>query len=148
MLDGVEYKGAVARGNSKEIADRIEYEWFEDRRLSLEDAYLSDAVFPEDLYVVSPDFSHLIVFTHENDFWQAELEEPVKAGISRFCMTFGFDFPICPYTEGYVDESACIDIQMIAHGYIQPCALWDIEVQREKAKEACSRCPRGRKENL
>lgn len=142
VLHGTEYKKAVARGNSREIADCIECEWFENRRLSLENASLANSVFPEDFYVVSPDFSRLIVFTHETDFWHLEQEEPVKVGMSRYCMAVGFDFPICPYTGGYVDESSCVDIQMIANGYISQSALWDVEIECEIAKEICSLCPR------
>lgn len=88
---GIEYKGGVAKMDARALADRLAYEWYEDWRLSTLDMYLADVVFPYDLYVFDDAMEHLLVFTHENDFWELELEEPMKAAASRFCKVYGFE---------------------------------------------------------
>lgn len=90
-VDGKEYKGGVARMNAVALAGLIEYEWYEDWRLSAENMYLENTVLPEDLYVFDLSMEHMIVFTHENDFWGSELEQPMEAAASRVCMMYGFD---------------------------------------------------------
>ena len=88
-----EYKGAVAKMDASELADLIEYEWNEGWRLSMFDRYLENTVLPEDIYVFDGAMEHLLVFTHENDHWELEIEEPMKAAASRFCMMNGFPLP-------------------------------------------------------
>ena len=92
-LNGVEYKGGVARMDARALADRIEFEWYEEWRLSALDMYLADWVFPSDLYVFDASMEHMIAFTHENDFWELELEQPMKAAASRYCEMYGFKQP-------------------------------------------------------
>lgn len=90
-VNGIEYKGGVARMDAAALADLIEYEWYEEWRLSALDMYLADKVLPDDLYVFDAAMEHLLVFTHENDYWELELEQPMKAAASRFCKMYGFE---------------------------------------------------------
>ena len=46
----------------------------------------------------------------------------------------------CEYLNRYVDEGLCYDIQMISAGLILPCALPRIEIDKTRAKRACSGC--------
>lgn len=93
-LDGVEYKGIVARADARALADLIEYEWNEGWRLMDTGYYLADTVLPEDLYVFDEAMEHLLVFTHESDFWELELTDPMRCAASRYCMMHGFDLPM------------------------------------------------------
>lgn len=90
VFNGKEHKGVAAKANAAELAERIAFEWYEGWRLMSENMYLSDVILPEDLYVFDANMQYMIVFTHEYD-WDQELEEPMKAAASRFCMAYGFD---------------------------------------------------------
>ena len=90
-IGGTEQKGCVARANAAELAERIEFEWYESWRLFAQDMYLAETVLPDDLYVFDESMEHVIVFTHENDNWESELTDPIKSAESRFCMMC--DFP-------------------------------------------------------
>ena len=92
-IDGVEYKNCVAKMNAKELADLIEYEWYEPVRLDALGMYLTHTVLPADLYVFDEAMEHLLVFTHETDYWELEDEQPMKCAESRFCMMYGFELP-------------------------------------------------------
>lgn len=92
-IDGVEYKNCVAKMNAKELADLIEYEWYEPVRLYALGMYLTHTVLPADLYVFDASMEHLLVFTHETDYWELEDEQPMKCAASRFCMMCGFELP-------------------------------------------------------
>ena len=92
-IDGVEHKGCVVRANAKELADLIEYEWYEPYRLDALGMYLTHTVLPADLYVFDERMEHLLVFTHETDYWELEDEQPMKCAASRFCMMSGFELP-------------------------------------------------------
>lgn len=92
-IDGVEYKGVVAQMNAKELADLIEYEWYEPYRLDALGMYLAHTVLPADIYVFDESMEHLLVFTHETDYWELEDEQPMKCAASRFCMMCGFELP-------------------------------------------------------
>ena len=78
--------GCVAEGNSVELADLIEEEWFEEVRLFLQDMYNPDPVLVEDLYVFPESLEWAIVFTHETTDWDSELDDPMKAAESRVCI--------------------------------------------------------------
>lgn len=93
IVNGDEHKGGVVKMNAMALADRIEYEWYEEWRLSALNMYLADRILPADLYVFDSSMEHLLVFTHENDYWELELEQPMKAAASRFCMMYGFELP-------------------------------------------------------
>ena len=92
-IDGVEYKNCVAKMNAKELADLIEYEWYEQYRLEVLEMYLTHTVLPADLYVFDASMEHLLVFTHETDYWELEDTQPMKCAASRFCMMCGFELP-------------------------------------------------------
>ena len=92
-IDGVEHKGCVVKANAQELADLIEYEWYEPYRLDALGMYLTHTVLPADLYVFDERMEHLLVFTHETDYWELEDEQPMKCAASRFCMMFGFELP-------------------------------------------------------
>ena len=76
----------VAMADPHELADRIEYEWFEGHRLFLKDRYLTDAILPEDLYVFDTTLDWVIVFTHETDPNKNLTSEGAE---TRFCMAIG-----------------------------------------------------------
>lgn len=92
-IDGASYRGIVAQMNAQELADLIEYEWYEPYRLYAEGRYLACVVLPADLYVFDASMEHLLVFTHETDYWELEDEQPMKCAASRFCMMCGFELP-------------------------------------------------------
>ncbi len=76
----------VAMADPQELADRIEYEWFEGHRLFLEDCYLTDAILPEDLYVFDTTLDWVIVFTHETD---PDKDLTPESAETRLCLAFG-----------------------------------------------------------
>ncbi len=90
LADGAKKKGCVARANAKELADRIAFEWYESRRLSMQDSWLDDETLPDDLYVFDEAMEHVLVFTHENDDWEHEVVEPMRVAQTRYCLQFGF----------------------------------------------------------
>ena len=92
-IDGVEHRGVVAKMDAKELADLIEYEWYEPYRLDALGMYLAHTVLPADIYVFDASMEHLLVFTHETDYWELEDEQPMKCAASRFCMMCGFELP-------------------------------------------------------
>jgi len=92
-IGGVEYREAVLRGSTAELADLIEYEWYESYRLDALGMYLAHTVLPADIYVFDASMEHLLVFTHETDYWELEDEQPMKCAASRFCMMYGFELP-------------------------------------------------------
>ncbi len=92
-INGIEYKGGVAKMNAAALADLIAYEWYENFRLGAQDMYLEYTVLPADLYVFDASMEHMLVFTHENDYWGIESEQPMLAADSRFCLMIGFEVP-------------------------------------------------------
>ncbi len=93
-IDGTEYRGVVVKANARELADIIEFEWYEGWRLSAINMHLDDAILPEDLYVFDESMENLLIFTHENDFWELELEQPMVAAASRYCKICGFNYTV------------------------------------------------------
>ena len=92
-IEGTRCLGVVIQVNAVTLAERIEYEWYESWRLGAIDQYPDDEMLPGDLYVFDPSMDHLLVFTHENDFWELESTQPMVAAKSRFCMCEGFPLP-------------------------------------------------------
>lgn len=92
-IDGVEHKNCVLKTNAKELAGLIEYEWYEPYRLYALGMYLTHTILPADIYVFDVSMQHLLVFTHETDYWELEDEQPMKCAASRFCMMRGFELP-------------------------------------------------------
>lgn len=82
-LNGQLHKGFLARGNAKDLAELIEYEWRESWKSAMQDQYF-DTSLPEDLYVFDPSMEWLLVFTHEGD--GAAMEEQAQ---SRWCYFTG-----------------------------------------------------------
>ena len=91
-IDGAKHKNCVLKTNVKELADLIEYEWNEGWRLAELDIYLTHTILPSDIYVFDESMEHLLVLTHENDHWELEVDQPMVAAASRFCMIYGFEF--------------------------------------------------------
>jgi len=83
---GREIRDFVAMVDPRELADRIEYEWFEGWRLALESGYLSDTILPEDLYIFDTTLDWVMVFTHEND---PKYDEKNEGAETRLCLAFG-----------------------------------------------------------
>ena len=99
-IDGGEHKNCVVKMNAAELADLIEYEWYESYRLDALGMYLTNTVLPADLYVFDESMVHLLIFTHETDYWELEDEQPMKCAASRFCMMCGFELPeAVPYEK-------------------------------------------------
>ena len=48
--------------------------------------YDPDAMLPEDLYVFDLSMEWCVVFTHETTDWESELDNPMKATESRYCI--------------------------------------------------------------
>lgn len=86
-IQGEKLEGFVAVADSKQLADRISYEWYEGAKLFLENRYIKEAL-PEDLYIFDETYEWMIVFTHETD-WDAEDTEGELD--TRFCRAYGFD---------------------------------------------------------
>ena len=89
-IAGVERKGCVASADPGELADLIEYEWYESWKAAAQDMYFDEAVLPEDLYVFDEAMGHVLIFTHENDHWELELTDPMTSAESRYCLMHGF----------------------------------------------------------
>ena len=89
--NGKEYKHFIAKTNTAALADLIEFEWFDEARLSMQDMYRNDYILPVDLYVFTPTMDKMIVFTHETTDWESELDDPMKAAESRVCIAYGFE---------------------------------------------------------
>ena len=85
-LYGREIYDFVAMADAHELADRIEYEWFENWRLTLKGDCLPDSILPDDLYVFDTTFEWVIVFTHEND---PDYDGKSEGAESRYCKAFG-----------------------------------------------------------
>ena len=89
LLYNKEYKGFVAKANALELAELIYFEWYDSWRLISQYMYRDDYILPSDLYVFDENMQFMIVFTHENDNWEAEIDEPMKAAKARICIAYG-----------------------------------------------------------
>ena len=90
-VDGTKRKDSVASADANELAEQIEYEWYQSWKAAAMNTRLNDDVLPEDLYVFDKEMEHVIIFTHEYDFWELEAtEEYMKCADSRFCLVYGF----------------------------------------------------------
>lgn len=79
----------VAMADPRELADRIEYEWFESARLFWEEnSFMADAILPDDLYVFDTTLEWVLVFTHESD---PALDGTREGAASRLCLAFDPD---------------------------------------------------------
>ena len=91
--DGNDFPCFIAEANTKELAQQIEFEWYESYRLFELMMYDPDVMLPEDVYVFDRCMDWLIVFTHETTDWDSELDEPMKAAASRVCFLWKKDAP-------------------------------------------------------
>ena len=74
----------IAKTDACQLADRIEFEWYESYRLAEQYRYIPDAL-PEDLYVFDSSMRWCVVFTHETTDWEAEkTDDWMKAAQSRY----------------------------------------------------------------
>ena len=89
-LEGKPCKAVVVEAEPVALADRIAYEWYANFLLNVKNMYLGTAVLPWDIYVFDEAMEHLLVFTHEHDDWDPELDDPVGAANTRFCLAWGF----------------------------------------------------------
>ena len=48
--------------------------------------YDADAFLPEDLYVFDASMKWCVVFTHETIDWESEIDNPMKAAQTRYCI--------------------------------------------------------------
>ena len=86
-IDKKTYSNFTAKANAAELADLIEADWYESWKA---EDYLYLETLPPDLYVFDAEMKHMLVFTHENDLWESELTEPMKAAAARVCLAYGF----------------------------------------------------------
>ena len=78
--------GAIAQTDARELADRIEKDWYDSYRLVAETRYLPNEI-AKDLYVFDPSLTWYAIFTHETTDAEAELNEDTeKTAESRYCM--------------------------------------------------------------
>lgn len=63
----------VAEADPGELADTLEYEWFEEYRLNEQMMYLAYAILPSEVYVFDEEMERCLIFTHETD--ETELPE-------------------------------------------------------------------------
>ena len=76
----------IARADSHQLADRIEFEWQESYKSVGQDPGIPDAL-PDDLYVFDLSMSWCVVFTHETTDIEAEKAgDWMKAAQSRYCI--------------------------------------------------------------
>jgi hypothetical protein len=90
-INGTERKNCVAYADASELADLIEYEWLERWKAWSQDIPDFNSVLPEDLYVFDANMEHVLIFTHEYDFWKLEsTEEFLNCVETRWCFSYGF----------------------------------------------------------
>ncbi len=85
---GKEIVNFVAEADALPLASQIENEWFEDYRLSMQNMYDPDTFLPQDLYVFDRAMTWCAIFTHETTDWESEIDDPMKAAESRYCLIF------------------------------------------------------------
>lgn len=76
----------IAEADADTLAERIEREWYDSYRLAEQNMYDPDAILPDDLYVFDSTMKWCVVFTHETTDWESELNDPMKAAESRYCI--------------------------------------------------------------
>ena len=76
----------IGEADAHALAARIEKEWYGSYRLTAQNMYDPDAFLPDDLYVFDATMKWCVVFTHETADWGSEIENPMKAARSRYCI--------------------------------------------------------------
>lgn len=77
----------IAEADAHTLAVRIEQEWYDSYRLAAQNMYDAEAFLPEDLYVFDASMKWCVVFTHETTDWESEIDNPMKAAQTRYCIT-------------------------------------------------------------
>ena len=77
---------AADGGVNDALAEKIEQEWYDSYRLAMQNMYDPDAILPDDLYVFDSSMNWCVVFTHETTDWESEIDDPLKAAESRYCI--------------------------------------------------------------
>ena len=91
IIDGTKRKNCVAYADASELADLIESEWRETWKARSQDIPDFNSVLPDDLYVFDEKMEHVLIFTHEYDFWELEsTEEFLNCVEARWCFSYGF----------------------------------------------------------
>ena len=83
---GIKTVDFIAEADSHTLATRIEQEWYDSYRLAEQNMYDADAFLPDDLYVFDSSMKWCVVFTHETTDWESEIDNPMKAAESRYCI--------------------------------------------------------------
>ncbi len=76
----------IAEADAHDLATRIEQEWYDSYRLAEQNMYDADAFLPENIYVFDSSMKWCVVFTHETTDWESEIDNPMKAAESRYCI--------------------------------------------------------------
>lgn len=76
----------IAEADAHTLAAKIKQEWYDSYRLAEQNMYNADAFLPDDLYVFDSSMMWCVVFTHETTDWESELDNPMKAAESRYCI--------------------------------------------------------------
>lgn len=76
----------IAEADAHTLAARIEQEWHDSYRLTEQNLYNADAFLPEDLYVFDSSMKWCVAFTHETTYLESEIDNPMKAAESRYCI--------------------------------------------------------------
>lgn len=76
----------IGETDAHTLAAKIEQEWYAFYRAAEQDMMLIDAFLPQDLYVFDASMKWCVVFTHETTDWESEIDNPMKAAQSRYCM--------------------------------------------------------------
>ena len=76
----------IGEADAHALAARIEKEWYDSYRLTAQNMYDPDAFLPDDLYVFDATMKWCVVFTHETADWGSEIENPMKAARTRYCI--------------------------------------------------------------
>ena len=76
----------IAEADAQMLAAQIEHEWYNSYKLAEQNMYDADATLPDDLYVFDSSMKWCAVFTHETADWESEIDNPLKAAESRYCI--------------------------------------------------------------
>lgn len=76
----------IAEVDAHTLAKKIKQEWYDSYRLVEQNMYDVDVFLPDDLYVFDLSMKWCVVFTHETTDWESEIENPMKAAESRYCI--------------------------------------------------------------
>ena len=76
----------IAEADAQMLAAQIEHEWYNSYKLAEQNMYDADFFLPDDLYVFDSSMKWCVVFTHETTDCESEIDNPLKAAESRYCI--------------------------------------------------------------